>query len=240
MKIEVWSDFVCPFCYIGKRRLELALAQFPHREKVDIVFKSFELDPNVETNESITIDQVLAKKYGMSLEEARRANQGIVEQAASVGLNYDFSTMSPTNTFQAHRLAKFAEKQGKMMEMTERLFQAHFTESQRIDDHETLVRLAEEIGLNPDEVSEVLKHNLYSDEVRADEREAQMLGVRGVPFFVINRKYAISGAQPTEVFLRALQKVWAEEENSTQLEMLDSKGADNCTKDGCELPGKNA
>lgn len=239
MKIEVWSDFVCPFCYIGKRRLEMALDQFPYRNQVEIVFKSFELDPNVETNDSITIDQAIAKKYGISVEEAKNANQNIIDQAASVGLNYDFSSMSPTNTFKAHRLAKFAEKKGKLMEMTERLLKSHFIESGRIDDMNTLIQLAEEVGLNKNEVKEVLESDQFSNEVRTDEMEAQMLGVRGVPFFVINRKYAISGAQPTEVFTNGLQKAWEEEHLSTKLQPLGSEEAANCTADGCELSDKN-
>ncbi|WP_033827031.1 DsbA family oxidoreductase [Bacillus andreraoultii] len=239
MKIEVWSDFVCPFCYIGKRRLEMALEQFPHRDQVEVIFKSFELDPNVETDYSVTIDEAIARKYGISLEQARQSNESIINQAASVGLNYDFSQMTPTNTFRAHRLAKYAEKQGKLMEMTERLLKAHFENGERIDEVDTLVQIAGEVGFEQSDVQKVLESNQFTNEVRNDETEAQLLGVQGVPFFVINRKYAISGAQPLEVFVSALQKVWEEEHGTTQLQSFGTDEVANCTADGCAIPEKD-
>lgn len=238
MKIEVWSDFVCPFCYIGKRHLEMALEQFPYRDKVEVVFKSFELDPNVKTDYSVTIDEAIARKYGIPLEQAKQSNESIISQAASVGLTYDFSKMTPTNTFRAHRLAKYAEKQGKLMEMTERLLKAHFMNGERIDEVDTLVQIAGEVGFEQSDVQKVLESDQFTNEVRNDETEAQLLGVQGVPFFVINRKYAISGAQPLEVFVSALQKVWEEEHGSTQLQSIGTNEAANCTADGCEIPGK--
>jgi len=213
MKIEVWSDFVCPFCYIGKRRLEQVIDTLPFKNEIEVSFKSFELDPNVETDYSVSIEESLAKKYGTSLEQIRQMNENVINLAKSVGLNYNFDNMSPTNTFKAHRLAKFAETKGKLGELTERLLRAHFIESKRIDENEVLIELAKEVGLDQEEAKQVLENNWFAEDVRKDEREAQSIGVRGVPFFVLNRKYAISGAQGENVFKNALVKVWKEENN---------------------------
>jgi len=237
MKIEVWSDFVCPFCYIGKRRLERALNKFPERSRVKVIYKSFELDPYSPSDDTVTIHEALAEKYGVSVEEARKMNENIVRLAKGVGLNYNMDKITPTNTLRAHRLAKFAETRGKEAEMTERLFSAHFIESLKIDDAEVLADLAEEIGLDRSEVRDVLRdENQFLTEVRKDERTAAELGVRGVPFFVLNGKYALSGAQPEEIFLQALQKVAEEEKARGGLKPLVSEGGPDCTADSCEIP----
>lgn len=234
MKIEVWSDFVCPFCYIGKRRLEQALEPFPHREDVEIVFRSFELDPNAPNETPLTIHEIIANKYGISLEEAKRANADIGRQAEAVGLTFRFDTMKPTNTFDAHRLAQYANEKGKLQDVVERLFYAYFTESKRISDRNVLLAIAEAAGLDRTEAEEVLASGRYTQEVRRDEEEAAALGVRGVPFFVLNRKYAISGAQPVEVFRQALEKVW-EEEQSRPLQPLATDQGGTCTDEGCSI-----
>ncbi|PGY05658.1 DsbA family oxidoreductase [Bacillus sp. AFS031507] len=239
MKIEVWSDYVCPFCYIGKRRLEVALDQFPHREKVEVEFKSFELDPNSPKNIGQNIHEVLAKKYGMSVEKAKEANQGVGQQAATVGLKFNFDEMKPTNTFDAHRLAKFAKIQGKEAAVSEMLLHAYFTESKHIGDIETLADLAEAAGLNRQEVVQVLNDKeAYATDVRQDESLAQQYGVRGVPYFVINQKYAISGAQPTETFMGALQKVWEEESPTPVLQDLSTEDDVSCADGSCAIPEK--
>lgn len=240
MKIEVWSDFVCPFCYIGKRRLEEALVKFPHRDEVEIEFKSFELDPNSPKDSNESIHEMLAAKYGTSVEEAKRMNEGVGQQAASVGLTFNFEKMTPTNTFDAHRLAHFAKTKGKDGDVTEKLLHAYFTDSKKLNNHDTLVEIAKTAGLDEAEVTAVLKdEQVYADDVRFDERTAQEIGVRGVPFFVINQKYAISGAQPPETFLGALEKVWKEENAAPTLQELSSdSGGVSCTDDGCEVPGK--
>ncbi|SMQ81781.1 Predicted dithiol-disulfide isomerase, DsbA family [Bacillus sp. OV166] len=239
MKIEVWSDYVCPFCYIGKRRLEMALDQFPHREKVEVEFKSFELDPNSPKNIGQNIHEVLAKKYGMSVEKAKEANQGVGQQAATVGLKFNFDEMKPTNTFDAHRLAKFAKIQGKEAAVSEMLLHAYFTESKHIGDIETLADLAEAAGLNRQEVVQVLNDKeAYATDVRQDESLAQQYGVRGVPYFVINQKYAISGAQPTETFMGALQKVWEEESPTPVLQDLSTEDDVSCADGSCAIPEK--
>lgn len=216
MKIEVWSDFVCPFCYIGKRRLELALADFPHKDQVEVDYKSFELDTTSPKETDMTIHEMLAAKYGMSVDEAKKMNEGVGQQAATVGLTYRFDKMKPTNTFDAHRLTHFAKTKGKDAELTEKLLAAYFTESKQIGDNETLVDLAESVGIDKQEALAVLNdEQAYAEEVRYDQKLAQQIGVQGVPFFVINQKYAISGAQPIETFQQAIEKVWQEEHGAT-------------------------
>lgn len=239
MKIEVWSDYVCPFCYIGKRRLEEALDQFPQKNQIEVEFKSFELDPNSPKNSSQNIHEVLATKYGMSVEKAKEANFGVGQQAATVGLSYNFDEMKPTNTFDAHRLAQFAKTQGKAAVVSEKLLYAYFTESKDIGDVETLADLAEAEGLNRQEVLNVLNDkNAYANDVRHDEALAQQYGVRGVPYFVINQKYAISGAQPVETFTGALQKAWQEESTSPVFQDLSTVEDASCVDGNCAIPEK--
>lgn len=211
MKIEVWSDYVCPFCYIGKRRLEEAIESTGLGDKVEVVFKAFELDPNSPATSNETMQEVLAGKYNISIEEAKGMTDNVVTQAESVGLKYDFSTMKPANTFKAHRLAKLAEQEGLGAEIAEQLLQAYFIESKQIGLDEELIDLCEKVGISKERAEEVLNSEEFTEDVKADITEAGQIGVQGVPFFVINRKYAISGAQPAETFAEALQKV-AEEE----------------------------
>lgn len=235
MKIEVWSDFVCPFCYIGKRRLEEALAQFPD-EKVEVVYKSFELDPTAERNTGRNMHEKLAAKYGRSLDEAREMTQNMSDQAKVMGLDFRFDTMVPTNTFDAHRVAQLANEKGLGKEVAERFFKGVLTDSKDIGDHETITELAVEVGLDREEVKGVLSGDDYTEAVRREEAEAQQIGVQGVPFFVINRKYAVSGAQPTEVFVQGLEKAVAEESKQPAFEDLSSENGAACTEDGCEVP----
>ena len=239
MKIEVWSDYVCPFCYIGKRRLELALDQFPYKDQVEVEFKSFELDPNSPKNIGQNIHEVLAQKYGMSVEKAKEANQGVGQQAATVGLTFNFDEMKPTNTFDAHRLAKYAKTQGKEAVLSEKLLHAYFTESKHIGEFETLADIAESAGLERQEVLNILNDkNKFAIDVRQDESLAQQYGVRGVPYFVINQKYAISGAQPSETFMGALQKVWEEESPRPVLQDLSTEDDVSCADGNCVIPDK--
>lgn len=237
MKIEVWSDFVCPFCYIGKRRLEMALEKFSHIDEVTVEYKSYELDPNAEKNPGKNIHELLAGKYGMSVEKAKNSNEELGKQAADIGLTYNFDTMQHTNTFDAHRVAKYADENGKGKEITERLLNAYFTESRLISDHATLIELAGEVGLDKDEVTKLLKVDDYAIHVRADEEQARQIGVQGVPFFVFNEKYAVSGAQPPEAFSEVLEKVWEEENEKPVLESLNPTKSKTtyCTDEGCEV-----
>lgn len=241
MKIDVWSDFVCPFCYIGKRRLEMALDQFPHKDEVDVEFKSFELDPNSPVYSGKNIHEVLASKYGMSIEQAKQNNAHIGQQAASIGLTFNFENMKPTNTFDAHRLAKFAKTQGKEKVVTESLLQAYFTESKNLSDLETLADIAVASGLDRQEILAVLNDKTtYANDVRIDEGLAQQYRITGVPYFIINQKYAISGAQPLETFVGALQKVWEEEHPTPILQDLSPEGSTDafCTDGSCAVPPK--
>lgn len=235
MKIEIWSDYVCPFCYIGKRRLEEAIQEFPHKEQIDLVFRSFELDPTTKNDNDLNIHEALAKKYGMSIEQAKQMNENVGQQAKDVGLTYHFDTMIPTNSFDAHRLAKFAKEHGKAQEMNERLLKAYFTDSKKISDIEILADLAEEIGLDRKRTLNVLKGSEYGQLVRQDEAEAKQIGITGVPFFVLNQKYAISGAQPTETFIKALNMVWEEENEKKSLKIINTSKSEYCTDEGCEI-----
>jgi predicted DsbA family dithiol-disulfide isomerase len=240
MKIEIWSDFVCPFCYIGKRHLEQALSQLPFHNEVEVVYRSFELDPHAELNPGKNMHQLLAEKYGMSIERAKAMNDEVAKRAQAVGLTYHFDTMIPTNSFDAHRLTHFAAEHGKMNDMAERLFHAYFTESKHIGDRETLSQLAADIGLSKEAAANMLASDAYAGSARMDEQEGQRLGIRGVPFFVINRKYAVSGAQPVEVFVEALQKAWDEETPLTMVHEPSGNATDTsmCADGRCEIPTK--
>ncbi|MBB6637663.1 DsbA family oxidoreductase [Cohnella thailandensis] len=210
MKVEVWSDFACPFCYIGKRRLEGALEQFAHRDDIEVEFRSFELDPNAKRDVDYNVNEMLARKYGMTVEQAAANNRNLTEQARAIGLEYHMDKSVLTNSFDAHRLTHYASQFGKRNEMAERLFKAYFTDGLHIGDHETLANLAAEVGLDREGALAALTSSDFSEEVREDEQFAAQIGVRGVPFFVLDRKYAVSGAQPTEVFLDALEKAYSE------------------------------
>lgn len=213
MKIEIWSDYVCPFCYIGKRRLEEALKKAELENQAEVVFKAYELDPNTPVGAGGSVPANLAKKYGKSLEEANGMLQNVAEQAKTVGLDYNVEGMKQANTFNAHRLAKLGEQEGKGDAVAERLLKGHFINGETLDDEETLLAIAEEAGLSSERVKQVLQSDEFAEDVKKDIAEAGQIGVRGVPFFVINRKYAISGAQPIEAFVDALKKVAAEETN---------------------------
>ena len=229
MKVEIWSDYQCPFCYIGKRRFEKALQQFTHGNQVEVEFKSFELDPNAERDVKMSQTEMLMKKYNMSAEQVKASNDNLAEQAEAEGLDFHLDKTVLTNTFDAHRLMQYATSKGKGKEMNERLFFAHFTESKHLGDREMLVTLAEEVGLDKKETAEMLESNLYTAEVRTDEQEGSLLGVKGVPFFVLDRKYGVSGAQPTEVFLETLKKVWTE---ANPLQMVNDSSNDSTCSDG--------
>ncbi|WP_322922508.1 DsbA family oxidoreductase [Paenibacillus campi] len=234
MKIDVWSDYQCPFCYIGKARLQKALAQFPHADQVEVNFKSFELDPSAERDVPMTNNEMLASKYNTTIEHVRQMNNNIGAQAAQEGLHFEFDAMILTNSFDAHRLMQFAVSKGKGADMNEALFRAFFTDSRHIGDHNTLADIAAEIGLDRQEALDILQSDRYGEDVRRHEQLAGQLGVTGVPFFVINDKYAVSGAQPTDTFTRALNDIWAEEQ---PLQMLgDAAQGAQCTDDACAVP----
>lgn len=210
MKVEIWSDVMCPFCYIGKRRFENALAQFPHKKDTKVVWKSFQLNPGMKSEPGKSINQYLSEVKGWSLEQAKQVNDHVTRMAKEVDLNYDFDKAVVANSFDAHRVMQLAKANKKGDAMEEQLFKAYFTEGKNIADHPTLIQLAAEIGLDAAVVKKVLKNNEYADAVEQDIYESQQIGIRGVPFFVLNRRYAVSGAQTTETFLGALNKAWGE------------------------------
>ncbi|XKE96451.1 DsbA family oxidoreductase [Metaplanococcus flavidus] len=195
---------------MGKRRLEDAIQKIDH--PIEVTYRSFELDPTIERDIKENMHEKLAKKYGMTIEQAKANTENMVQMAKESGLDYKMDTLILTNTFDAHRLTMFAKEHGLMAEMTERILHAYFTESKHIGDHETLADLAAEVGLDPEAVKAMLASGDLTDAVRADEEEGRQIGVNGVPFYLINKKYALTGAQPTELFVQALQQVIAEDE----------------------------
>jgi predicted DsbA family dithiol-disulfide isomerase len=213
IKIEIWSDVMCPFCYIGKRKIEHALQQFEHANSVSIEWKSYQLQPDLVSDPNKNSIQHLSETKGWSIEETKHITANVIQMAAEVGLNYDFEHAVVANSFDAHRLSHYAKQHGKGNEFEEVLFSAYFVEGKNTADYEVLSKLAQQVGLNKAEALTVLSGNQYADDVRNDIYEAHQIGVRGVPYFVLNDKYAISGAQPTEVFLQALRQVWAETRN---------------------------
>lgn len=210
MKIEIWSDIACPWCYIGKRRFEQALDQFPHRDALDIVWRSFELDPTAPARQTIPTVELLATKYRMSAEKAQTMMDNMTATGAIDGLEFRFDRSISGNTFDAHRLIHFAATVGQRAGMIERLFAAYFTEGEAMGDHDTLVRLARDIGLDANAVRDMLSSTAHAIDVRSDEARAQQFGVTGVPFFAINERYGISGAQPAAAIVEALTKAWKE------------------------------
>ena len=209
MRVEIWSDVVCPWCYIGKRHFERALESFEHRDEVEVTWRSFELDPGHPHEYDGDLTRALAEKYGTGHEQAKSMIDGMAERARSVGLHYDLHRAKPTNTFDAHRLIHLAAARGLQDVAEERLFTAYMSEGADVGDHATLVRLAGEIGLDTAEAEAVLAGGDYADAVREDERRAGQIGVTGVPFFVIDGAFGISGAQPPEMMLTGLRRAHA-------------------------------
>jgi len=204
MKIEIWSDIMCPFCYIGKRHLEQALAEFPDLS-VQIEWKSFQLDPSITPQPGKDVYSYLAERKGMSLNESTSMHKTVAERAATVGLRYDFDKAIIANSLRAHQLIQLAKTKGSGDLMEEVFFSAYFCEGEDLNDDNTLMRLGIKAGLNPLDIKETLAENSFSTAINNDIYEAQQIGVRGVPFFVFDRKYAISGAQPVAAFIETIQ-----------------------------------
>ncbi|WP_276358954.1 DsbA family oxidoreductase [Daejeonella sp. H1SJ63] len=234
MHVEIWSDVMCPFCYIGKRRFEKALDQISGKENIEIIWKSYQLAPDLKTDSSKNINQYLSEHKGISLEHAQQMNDQVTRMAAGEGLVYNFDKAIVANSMNAHRFSHFAKQYSKQNDAEELLFRAYFTDGKNTDDQNTLIELGNEIGLDPVKLKSVLESQQYADEVRADILEAQQIGVRGVPFFVFDRKYAISGAQESQAFSQVLEKSFAEwKEQNPALNMKTSEGQ-VCTQDeGC-------
>jgi predicted DsbA family dithiol-disulfide isomerase len=209
MKVEIWSDLACPWCYLGKRRFELALAGFEHRAEVEVGWRSFELDPAAPASHEGDRVERLARKYGTSREQAEAMQRHIEGIAAEDGLEIRFDVVRDGNTFDAHRILQLAAAQGLGDAMNERLFRARFAEGELLSAHGTLARVAAELGIPAGEASEVLGGDRHADDVRSDESVAASLGISAVPFFVVDRAMGASGAHPPEVLAQLLERGWA-------------------------------
>ena len=231
MEINIWSDVRCPFCYIGKRKFEAALEKFPQKNKVKVVWKSFQLDPGLETRPEINTVDYFVQAKGVSHEQAEQMLGGATQMAKEVGLNFNLKESVVANSFRAHRLIQMAKSKGLGDEIEEALFKAHFEDTRNIDDKNVLIEVGASIGMDAEEVKEMLESNAFEYEVKQDEMEARNIGVRGVPFFVFDNKYAVSGAQAEEAFLETLEKSW--EEFQKQNSGLEISEGDSCT------PGEN-
>jgi predicted DsbA family dithiol-disulfide isomerase len=208
MRVEIWSDIACPWCYIGRRRFEQALNQFEHRDEVEVVWRSFQLDPSAPREYNGSINEMLAEKMGVNASKAEAMHEHVTNLAAEVGLDYHFDRVRPGNSFDAHRLIHLAAHHDLQSEMKERLQKAYFTDGLSFSDPETLTQLATEVGLDANETRDMLSADTYTGDVNADIQRARMLGINGVPFFLFDQKYAVSGAQPTELFMTALERTW--------------------------------
>jgi predicted DsbA family dithiol-disulfide isomerase len=211
MKIEIWSDFACPYCYLGDRKLALALNEFEHKDEVEISYKSFQLDVHATSHADEDISELIAKKYGISYEQAKASNNSIIIAAKKVGLNYDFDALKPNNTGLAHQVSKYALSSGKEKELVARFFKAYFEEGMDLGVKENLISLGSEVGLDPEGLVKALDLGTYSNDVMLDQKKASELGIRGVPYFVVNDKYAVSGAQSIDYFKSVLDEVYSNE-----------------------------
>ncbi len=231
LSVQVWSDIACPWCYVGKRRLEAALASFPHRDQVDVTWRAFELDPTAPRVRDAAVSYAarLAQKYRTPVDQAETMIDRMTTTAAADGLDFHFEKIRPGNTFDAHRVIHLATVRGKGDAAKERLLRGYLTEGEPIGEPEVLLRLAVEVGLDADEVRAVLAGDAYAREVRADEAEAQANDISGVPFFVIGR-YGISGAQPADVLLQVLTRAWDELAVTAPVALVDGAA---CGPDGC-------
>lgn len=236
IKIEIWSDIMCPFCYIGKRKLERAMANYKNASHFEIEWKSFQLDPDLkkETYAADGLDTYdrVAQKYGKDRAWALEMHDSITQQAKDIGLTYNFDKVIVANSFDAHRLSHFAKKNQVGNELEELIFKAYFTDGKDVSDHQVLVELALEVGLDESETRSILASNAFADEVRFDIEESRNIGVRGVPFFVFDRKLAVSGAQPEELFIETLEKAYDGWEGKNTIIQVNASEVGSCDIDG--------
>lgn len=234
LRVDIWTDINCPFCYIGKARFEAALAEFPHRDQVTVVNRSFELDPTLSRDHSAPVAESLAAKYGMTVEQARANEQNLIAQANELGLDYVSEGRDMGSSLDMHRLLHYAASIGRQNDLIDALYAANFAETTPLfGDPERLIEVAVNAGFDADAVRQVVEDpTAYADAVEADKQQAAQIGVRGVPFFVLDSKYAVSGAQPVELFAEALQTAWSEQTPT----VLGGADAEACGPDGCEVP----
>jgi len=233
VRIEIWSDVVCPWCYIGKRHLEAALEDFAHKSDVEVVYRSFELDPTTPEVPVETTVESLARKFGTDVAGARELMKRADGVAASVGLTFNHADAPHARTVDAHRLLHLALDEGRQAELKEALLSAYFLRGENMGDPDVLRTVAVDAGLDPARVDEVLSTDEYADAVRADIDQARAYGATGVPFFVVDQKYGVSGAQPTEVFSQLLDRAWTD--SHPAVELVGGAGADACGPDGCAI-----
>jgi predicted DsbA family dithiol-disulfide isomerase len=236
LRVDIWSDIACPWCYVGKRRFEAALAEFPQRAQVEVVWHSFELDPTAPAQPGQSMRAILARKYGGGEAGAQGMLDSMTVTAAGEGLDYHFEKVQPTNTFLAHQVIHLAADRGLQDAVKERLLAAFFVEGEFLGDRETLVRLGTEAGLDAGEVRAALESGEYADAVRQDEAQAQALGISGVPFFVLGGKYGVSGAQPSDVLRGALAQVWQETHPAPLTLIGTDAPAGGCEDGSCAVP----
>ncbi|WP_177760905.1 DsbA family protein [Flavobacterium sp. I3-2] len=232
MKIEIWSDVICPFCYIGKRNFETALEQFADKKNIEVIWKSFQLDPAIPEVATESYTDYLVKRKGMAVEQVQGMLSNVTQMATQVGLDYHLDQSIIVNSLKAHQLIQFAKLKNLGSEAEERLFKAFFIEGKNIADTETLVQLGKDFGLDESEIKANLEDEKYKYEIAQDIQEAQNIGVTGVPFFVFDRKYAVSGAQPAEAFLETLSKSFVEWRKSNPEAILEITEGNSCTVDG--------
>ncbi|MBS1621277.1 MAG: DsbA family oxidoreductase [Bacteroidetes bacterium] len=234
MLVEVWSDIMCPFCYIGKRHYEEALRQFPEKDSIELNWKSFQLDPDIpeEIVNRVSVYQYLSERKGISLQDSKKMHERIVDMARNAGLEYNMEKAIVANSFRAHRVIQFAKMKGLGDKAEEVFFKAYFIDGKDLGSRTELPVLGKEIGLNSEEINEALQNDIYAYEVNQDIQEAASIGVTGVPFFVFDRKYAISGAQPVEIFLDTLKKSFAEWKKSHSVSNLEISSGSSCSRDG--------
>ena len=234
LKIQIWSDIMCPFCYIGKRRIEEALDQFEHKEAVAIEWKSFQLDAGFVPSPDDNLAEHLADKYGRDMDWAQNMLDNTTQNAKTAGLDFHFEKTVMANSHNAHRLLHLAKKHQLANELEELLFKAYFTDGKDLNNLETLTELGISVGLEAEIVAQVLHSNAYSQEVKQDIQEAGAIGVQGVPFFVFDTKYAVSGAQPATTFLQTLEKVWQEGQYDSKITLVNTTTENSCDIDGCD------
>lgn len=230
MKIEIWSDIACPWCFVGKRRFEEALTRFPQRDALDIVWRSFELDPTAPARQTLPAAELLAKKYRLSPERTQEMLTSMTATGAPHGIAFRFDRLVQGNTFDAHRLIHFAAAHGRRAAMVERLFLAYFSDGVAVGDHAELTRLAGEVGLDTPAVAAMLATDAHATDVRADEARAQEFGISGVPFFAIDERFGVSGAQTADVLVEALQQAWSE-----QAPVVATDDAASCDDGSCAV-----
>lgn len=236
MRIEIWSDIACPWCYIGKRRLETALAGFDHADDVDVVYRSFQLDPTAPTEPTGTTGEMLAGKYGLSPAEAAQMQDRVTQMALAEGMTWQHDKTVHANTFDGHRLLHLATEHGLQSELKEAFMHANFAEARNMASHDVLREIARGVGLPAERVDAVLASQEFAADVRADLEQARAYGATGVPFFVVDQLYGVSGAQPTELFGQLLQRAWDESHPKVELVGMDGESADGvCGPDGCAI-----